>query len=140
LHDRPIYVDRREGATMVEVALQYNDTYAENVLAFANNINTVDGGTHVTGFRAALTSSLNDWARKSGVLKGSDGNLSGDDVREGLTAVISVKLTDPQFEAQTKDKLGNSEHKRQVQTAVTDSLTKYLEDTPGDDRGIIEKC
>ena len=140
LHNRPIYVDRREGGTAVEVALQYNDTYTENVLAFANNINTVDGGTHVTGFRAALTSSLNDWARKAGVLKDSDTNLSGDDVREGLTAVISVKLTDPQFEGQTKAKLGNAEVKGQVQTAVTDSLTQHLEENPGDGRRIIEKC
>ncbi|MBI2781824.1 MAG: DNA topoisomerase (ATP-hydrolyzing) subunit B [Chloroflexi bacterium] len=140
LHSRPIYVERREGETMVEVALQYNDTYTENVLAFANNINTVDGGTHVTGFRAALTSSLNDWARKAGVLKQSDGNLSGDDVREGLTAVISVKLTDPQFEGQTKAKLGNAEVKGQVQTAVTDSLMQYLEENPGDGRRIIDKC
>ena len=140
LHSRPIYVERREGSTMVEVALQYNDTYTENVLAFANNINTVDGGTHVTGFRAALTSSLNDWARKAGVLKTSDGNLSGDDVREGLTAVISVKMTDPQFEGQTKAKLGNAEVKGQVQAAVTDSLTQYLEENPGDGRRIIEKC
>jgi len=140
LHSRPIYVERREGSTLVEVALQYNDTYTETVLAFANNINTVDGGTHVTGFRAALTSSLNDWARKAGVLKTSDGNLSGDDVREGLTAVISVKLTDPQFEGQTKAKLGNAEVKGQVQTALTDSLTQYLEENPGDGRRIIEKC
>ncbi|HUQ44265.1 MAG TPA: DNA topoisomerase (ATP-hydrolyzing) subunit B [Candidatus Limnocylindria bacterium] len=140
LHSRPIYVERREGSTMVEVALQYNDTYTENVLAFANNINTVDGGSHVTGFRAALTSSLNDWARKAGVLKGNDGNLSGDDVREGLTAVISVKLTDPQFEGQTKAKLGNAEVKGQVQTAVTESLTQYLEENPGDGRRIIDKC
>jgi DNA gyrase subunit B len=140
LHSRPIYVERREGSTAVEVALQYNDTYTENVLAFANNINTVDGGTHVTGFRAALTSSLNDWAHKAGVLKQSEGNLSGDDVREGLTAVISVKLTDPQFEGQTKAKLGNAEVKGQVQTAVTESLTQYLEENPGDGRRIIEKC
>jgi DNA gyrase subunit B len=140
LHARPIYVERREGETMVEVALQYNDTYTENVLAFANNINTVDGGTHVTGFRAALTSSLNDWARKAGVLKQSDGNLSGDDVREGLTAVISVKLTDPQFEGQTKAKLGNAEVKGQVQAAVADSLMQYLEENPGDGRRIIDKC
>jgi DNA gyrase subunit B len=140
LHARPIYVERREGTTSVEVALQYNDTYTENVLAFANNINTVDGGTHVTGFRAALTGSLNDWARKAGVLKDNDGNLSGDDVREGLTAVVSVKLTDPQFEGQTKAKLGNAEVKGQVQTAVTDSLTQYLEENPGDGRRIIEKC
>src|SRR5213592_2502666 len=102
LHTKPIYVERREGTTLVEVALQYNDTYTETLLAFANNINTADGGTHVTGFRAALTSSLNDWARRASVLRDSDGNLSGDDVREGLTAVISVKLIDPQFEGQTK--------------------------------------
>jgi DNA gyrase subunit B len=140
LHTQPIYVDRREGGTLVEVAIQYNDSYTENVLAFANNINTVDGGTHVTGFRAALTSSLNDWARKAGVLKASDGNLSGDDVREGLTAVISVKLTDPQFEGQTKAKLGNAEVKGQVQTAVTDSLIQHLEENPADGRRIIEKC
>jgi DNA gyrase subunit B len=140
LHARPIYVERRQGSTAVEVALQYNDTYTETVLAFANNINTVDGGTHVTGFRAALTSSLNDWAHKAGVLKDSDGNLSGDDVREGLTAVISVKLTDPQFEGQTKAKLGNAEVKGQVQTAVADSLIQYLEENPGDGRRIIEKC
>src|SRR6187399_20942 len=140
LHHRPIYVERKEGSTAVEVALQYNDAYTENVLAFANNINTVDGGTHVTGFRAALTSSLNDWARRSGVLKDSDGNLSGEDVREGLTAVISVKLTDPQFEGQTKAKLGNAEVKGQVQTAVADSLGQYLDENPADGRRIIEKC
>ena len=140
LQARPIYVERSEGGTAVEVALQYNDSYTENVLAFANNINTVDGGTHVTGFRAALTSSLNDWARRAAVLKDSDGNLSGDDVREGLTAVISVKLTDPQFEGQTKAKLGNAEVKGQVQTAVSDSLGQYLDENPADGRRIIEKC
>ena len=140
LHNRPIYVERKEGKTAVEVALQYNDTYTENVLAFANNINTVDGGTHVTGFRAALTSSLNDWARRAAILKDSDANLSGDDVREGLTAVISVKLTDPQFEGQTKAKLGNAEVKGQVQTAVADSLGQYLDENPADGRRIIEKC
>jgi DNA gyrase subunit B len=140
LHSRPIYVERKEGTTAVEVALQYNDTYTENVLAFANNINTPDGGSHVTGFRAALTSSLNDWARRAGVLKDSDTNLSGEDVREGLTAVISVKLTDPQFEGQTKAKLGNPEVKGQVQTAVADSLGQYLDENPADGRRIIEKC
>jgi DNA gyrase subunit B len=140
LHQRPIYVERREGSTQVEVALQYNDTYTESVLAFANNINTVDGGSHVTGFRSALTGSLNDWARRAGVLKDADANLSGDDVREGLTAVISVKLTDPQFEGQTKAKLGNAEVKGQVQTAVGDSLGQYLDENPGDGRRIIEKC
>jgi DNA gyrase subunit B len=140
LHDRPVYVERKEGATAVEVALQYNDAYTENVLAFANNINTVDGGTHVTGFRAALTSSLNDWARRAGVLKDSDGNLSGEDVREGLTAVISVKLTDPQFEGQTKAKLGNAEVKGQVQAAVADAIGQHLDENPADGRRIIEKC
>jgi DNA gyrase subunit B len=140
LHNRPIYCEKREGSTTVEVALQYNDSYTENVLAFANNINTVDGGTHVTGFRAALTSSLNDWARRAGVLKDADGNLSGDDVREGLTAVVSVKLTDPQFEGQTKAKLGNAEVKGQVQTALAEALGQYLDENPGDGRRIIEKC
>ena len=140
LHTRPIYVERREGTTTVEVALQYNDSYTENVLAFANNINTVDGGTHITGFRAALTSSLNDWARRAGVLRESDANLSGDDVREGLTAVISVKLTDPQFEGQTKAKLGNAEVKGQVQAAVADALGQHLDENPADGRRIIEKC
>jgi DNA gyrase subunit B len=140
LHTRPIYVERKEGSTAVEVALQYNDAYTENVLAYANNISTVDGGTHVTGFRAALTSSLNDWARRAAVLKDSDTNLSADDVREGLTAVISVKLTDPQFEGQTKAKLGNAEVKGQVQTAVSDSLGQYLDENPADGRRIIEKC
>jgi DNA gyrase subunit B len=140
LHIRPIYCEKREGSTSVEVALQYNDTYTENVLAFANNINTVDGGTHVTGFRAALTSSLNDWARRAGVLKDADGNLSGDDVREGLTAVVSVKLTEPQFEGQTKAKLGNAEVKGQVQTALAEALGQYLDENPGDGRRIIEKC
>ena len=140
LHHRPIYCEKRDGTTVVEVALQYNDTYTENVLAFANNINTVDGGSHVTGFRAALTSSLNDWARRSAILKDSDPNLSGDDVREGLTAVISVKLTEPQFEGQTKAKLGNAEVKGQVQTAVVESLSQYLDENPADGRRIIEKC
>jgi DNA gyrase subunit B len=140
LDSRPIYVERRDKTTLVEVALQYNDTYTENVLSFANNINTVDGGSHVTGFRAALTSSLNDWARRAGVLKDNDANLGGDDVREGLTAVVSVKLTDPQFEGQTKAKLGNPEVKGQVQTAVAEALGQYLDENPSDGRRIIEKC
>ncbi len=139
LHPRPIYVEKREGTTQIEVALQYNDTYTESVFAFANNINTVDGGTHVTGFRAALTSSLNDYARKNVILKDNDANLSGDDVREGLTAVISVKLTDPQFEGQTKAKLGNADVKGAVQTAVTEGVNQYLEENPQDARRIIEK-
>jgi len=135
-----VYVERKDGSTVIEVALQYNDGYAENVFSFANNINTVDGGTHVTGFRAALTSSLNDWARRAGVLKESDTNLSGDDVREGLTAVISVKLVEPQFEGQTKAKLGNAEVKGQVQAAVTDGVGQYLDEHPADGRAIIQKC
>src|SRR5690606_33165109 len=139
LNSRPIAVERRDGPTQIEVAIQYNDSFSETVLAFANNINTVDGGTHVTGFRAALTSSLNDWARRAGVLKDSDGNLSGDDVREGLTAVISVKLPEPQFEGQTKAKLGNAEVKGQVQAAVAESLGQHLDENPGDARRIIEK-
>jgi DNA gyrase subunit B len=139
LHPRPIYAERRDGSTQVEVAIQYNDGYSESVFAFANNINTVDGGTHVTGFRAALTSSLNEYARKNAILKDSDANLSGDDVREGLTAVISVKLTDPQFEGQTKAKLGNAEVKGQVQAAVAEGINQYLEENPQDARRIIEK-
>jgi DNA gyrase subunit B len=139
LHPRPMYVERRDGTTQIEVAIQYNDGYSENVFAFANNINTVDGGTHITGFRAALTSSLNDYARRQGILKDADANLSGDDVREGLTAVISVKLTDPQFEGQTKAKLGNAEVKGQVQAAVGEGIARYLDENPSDARRIIEK-
>jgi len=139
LNARPIHVERLVGSTSVEVALQYNDGFAETVLPFANNIHTVDGGTHVTGFRAALTSSLNDWARKAGVLSEKDANVSGEDVREGLTAVISVKLTDPQFEGQTKAKLGNADVKGIVQTVVTDGIIQHLEENPADGRRIIEK-
>jgi DNA gyrase subunit B len=139
LHNRPIYVERREGNTQIEVALQYNDGYSESVFSFANNINTVDGGTHLTGFRAALTSSLNDYARRNAILRDADANLSGDDVREGLTAVISVKLTDPQFEGQTKAKLGNADVKGQVQAAVAEGLSQYLEENPADARRIIDK-
>src|SRR5664280_1057726 len=139
LHNRPIYVERRENSTTIEVALQYNDTYAENVFSFANNINTVDGGSHLTGFRAALTRSLNDYARRAGILKDSDANLSGEDVREGLTAVISVKLVEPQFEGQTKAKLGNAEIKGQVEAAVAEGIGQYLDENPSDGRRMIEK-
>jgi DNA gyrase subunit B len=139
LNIRPIYVERREGQTTIEVALQYNDSYAENIFTFANNINTVDGGSHLTGFRAALTRSLNDYARRAGILKDADANLSGDDVREGLTAVISVKLVEPQFEGQTKAKLGNAEVKGQVEAAVAEGIGQYLDENPGDGRRIIEK-
>jgi DNA gyrase subunit B len=139
LHSRPIYVDKREGSTSIEVALQYNDSYAENVFSFANNINTVDGGSHMTGFRAALTRSLNDYARRASILKDADANLSGEDVREGLTAVISVKLVEPQFEGQTKAKLGNAEIKGQVEAAVAEGVGQYLDENPADGRRMIEK-
>jgi DNA gyrase subunit B len=139
LNQRPIHVERMVDTTSVEVALQYNDGFAETVLAFANNIHTVDGGTHVTGFRAALTGSLNEWARKAGVLSEKEANLSGEDVREGLTAVISVKLTDPQFEGQTKAKLGNADVKGAVQAAVIEGIIQHLEENPADGRRIIEK-
>ena len=139
LHGRPMYVERHEGSTSIEVALQYNDSYAENIFSFANNINTVDGGSHLTGFRAALTRSLNDYARRASILKDADANLSGDDVREGLTAVISVKLVEPQFEGQTKAKLGNAEVKGQVEGAVAEGIGQYLDENPGDGRRIIEK-
>jgi DNA gyrase subunit B len=140
LHDRPIYVDRLDGTTRIEVALQYNDSFTENVYAFANNINTIDGGTHLTGFRTALTRSLNEFARKSGVLKDSDGNLSGEDVRDGLTAVISVKLPNPEFEGQTKGKLGNAFVTPQVAAAVADGISQYLDENPSDARRIVEQC
>src|SRR5687767_10255594 len=139
LNMRPIYVERMVGSTSVEVALQYNDGFAENVLPFANNIHAVDGGTHVAGFRAALTTPLNTWARKSSTLSEKEANLSGDDVREGLTAVISVKLTDPQFEGQTKAKLGNADIKGIVQNVVTEGIIQHLEENPADGRRIIEK-
>jgi DNA gyrase subunit B len=140
-HDRPVYLERVDGTTSVEVAFQYQgDSWSETLLAFANNINTVDGGTHVTGFRAALTSSLNDWGRKNGAVKDSDPNLTGEDVREGLTAVISVKLVDPQFEGQTKAKLGTAEVKGIVQTAVNAGVLQFLEENPGDGKEVIRQA
>ncbi|HEY1297217.1 MAG TPA: DNA topoisomerase (ATP-hydrolyzing) subunit B [Chloroflexota bacterium] len=140
LHSRPFYVERRVRDVAIEVALQYNDSFAESVYTFANNINTIDGGTHLSGFRSALTRSLNDYARKVGMLKDSDPNLSGDDVREGLTAVISVKVLDPQFESQTKNKLNNTEVGPAVQTVVNAGLDQFLSENPTDGRRIIEKC
>jgi DNA gyrase subunit B len=140
LHPKPFYVDRKVGETAIEVALQYNDSFAESVYTFANNINTVDGGAHLSGFRSALTRSLNDYARKAGLLKDSDANLTGDDVREGLTAVVSVKVLDPQFESQTKNKLNNAEVGPAVQTIVNAGLDQFLSENPLDGRRIIEKC
>ncbi len=131
LHAHPIYFEREKDTTKVEIAMQYNDGYNEVVLAFANNINTHEGGTHLSGFRAALTRSVNDYAKKNNLVKG-EMVLSGDDIREGLTAIISVKLTNPQFEGQTKTKLGNSEVKGIVETLVSDGLNDYLEENPAD--------
>ncbi|MHB8613402.1 MAG: DNA topoisomerase (ATP-hydrolyzing) subunit B [Candidatus Dormibacteraceae bacterium] len=135
----PFYVDREVEGTQVEIALQYNDTFVENVIAFANTIHTIEGGTHLTGFRAALTNVLNRYARKAGILKEQDPNLSGEDVREGLTAVISVKVIDPQFEGQTKGKLGNAEVQGHVSIALAEGFTQYLEENPSEGRRIVEK-
>jgi DNA gyrase subunit B len=137
---RPLHVEREIEENTVEIALQYNQGFTENVLAFANDINTVEGGSHVTGFRSALTSVLNKYARKANMMREQDPNLTGDDVREGLTAVISVKVREPQFEGQTKTKLGNSEVRGQVETVFSDAFTQYLEENPPDARRIIEKC
>jgi DNA gyrase subunit B len=136
----PIYITGAVNHTMVETSIQYNDSYAENVLSFANCINTADGGSHLTGFRSALTRALNDYARKSKFLKEEDANLQGEDVREGLSGVVSVKLPDPQFEGQTKGKLGNPEVKNQVEVVAGDGLERYLEEHPQDAKVILEKC
>jgi DNA gyrase subunit B len=133
------HVEKQVNGTMVEVALQYTDGYAESTYAFANNINTVDGGTHLTGFRSALTRTLNDQARKSGQLKENEANLGGEDVREGLTAIVSVKLTDPQFESQTKGKLGNAEVKSQVESVVAEGLAAWLEEHAREAKAVVEK-
>ena len=139
LHQQPIYVDKNKDGCIVEIAMQYNDGYAENIFSFANNIDTIEGGTHLAGFKSALTRAINDYARKFNYLKDTDKNLSGDDVREGLTAVISVKLTDPQFEGQTKTKLGNSEVRGIVDTIVGESIGSFLEENPNVGKIIIEK-
>lgn len=140
VHPRPFSVFRTINQYTIEAALQYNDSYGESVHSFANNINTVDGGTHVSGFRSALTRTLNDYARKSGILKEKEVNLSGEDVREGLTAIISVKLPEAQFEGQTKGKLGNADMAGAVQSAIGEALAIYLEENPSAGKRIIEKC
>ena len=140
VHEEPIYVEKDFEGTKVEVALQYNDSYSEFVYAFANCINTEDGGTHVTGFRSALTRVLNDFGRKSKLIKENEPNLAGEDTREGITAVISVKLKDPQFEGQTKNKLGNPEARTQVETVLGEALQIFLEDNPKEAKAIIDKC
>jgi DNA gyrase subunit B len=139
LHDVRYVVGTR-GKIEVEVAFQYNEGYIENVLAYANNIHTVDGGTHLAGFRSAITRVLNNYAKKNGILKEAEANLSGEDVREGLTAVISVKIPNPEFEGQTKAKLGSAEARGAVDEEVAEALTYYLEENPGPGRKLVEKC
>lgn len=138
LHEPPIYFQKSKNGTQIEIAIQYNDSYTETVFSFANNINTHEGGTHLSGFKAALTRTANDYARERGFIKGSD-KLSGEDIREGLTAVISVRLTNPQFEGQTKTKLGNSEIKGIVETLVGEGLGEFLEENPREAEKIIGK-
>lgn len=140
VHSDPIYVEKQVDGTIVEAALQYNDSFTEFVYSFANCVNNVDGGTHLTGFRAGVTRVINDYGRKQKLIKDSEPNLSGEATREGLAAVISVKLTDPQFEGQTKAKLGNPEVRNHVETVVSETLQIYLEDHPQDGRRIIDKC
>src|SRR5437660_2790078 len=140
IHPKVLYFEGKKGDIEVEVALQYNDGYQENVFSFANNINTREGGTHLTGFRAALTSRLAAYAEAQGFLKGFKGGVSGDDVREGLTAVVSVRLPDPQFEGQTKAKLGNTDVKGLVQQVVNDKLAESFEEDPTTARKIADKC
>ena len=135
-----ISIDNTRDDVVVDVALQYNDSYSETILSFVNNINTIDGGTHLSGFRTALTRTLNDYGRKAGILKENESNLTGEDVREGLTAVVSVKVLEPQFEGQTKGKLGNSEVKGITDTIVSDGLRIYLEEHPAEAKKIIEKA
>ncbi len=139
VQSRPFYVEKAVEGTQVEVALQYNDSYVESVYSFANDINTADGGTHLTGFRMALSRTINTYARKATILKESESNLTGEDMREGLTAIISVKLQEPQFEGQTKGKLGNAEVTNQVASAVSDALMAFLDENPTDARRIVEK-
>jgi len=140
LHPKPIYVERERNGIKVELAVQYNDGYAETVFSFANNINTQEGGTHLVGFRSALTRSTNDYAKKNNLLKNEKKSLGGEDVREGLTAVLSVNLHDPQFEGQTKTKLGNSEVKGLVESIVNDGLATFFEESPSVAKKILEKA
>ncbi|KOP65764.1 DNA gyrase subunit B [Bacillus sp. FJAT-18019] len=140
LHEDPIYVEGSRDNIQVEVSLQYNDSYTENIYSFANNINTHEGGTHESGFKSALTRIINDYARKTGMIKDNSNNLSGDDVREGLTAIISVKVPEPQFEGQTKTKLGNSEVRGIVESLFAEKLQEFLQENPSVSRRILEKA
>ncbi|WP_166245789.1 DNA topoisomerase (ATP-hydrolyzing) subunit B [Paenibacillus turpanensis] len=139
LHSPPVYVEGSREHIHAEVALQYNDSYTENIYSFANNINTHEGGTHESGFKSALTRVVNDYGKKYNLLKENDGNLSGDDVREGLTAIISVKIPEPQFEGQTKTKLGNSEVRGIVESLFAEKFLEFLEENPSIARKILEK-
>jgi DNA gyrase, B subunit len=140
INEKPIYIGREDGEIPIEVAIQYTTSYSENILSFTNNINTVEGGTHVEGLRRALTKTFNDYARSKNILKEKDSNLQGEDIREGITAVISVKVRNPQFEGQTKTKLGNSEVAGVVSTLVSEKLGYYLEENPAVAKTILEKC
>lgn len=139
VHAAPIYVNGSKDTTIAEIAIQYNDSYAENIHSFVNNINTQEGGTHLSGFKIALTRTINDFGRKLNILKENDENLSGEDVREGLTAVISVKIQEPQFEGQTKTKLGNSEVRGIIDNIISEGLNEFFEENPGVTKKIIEK-
>jgi DNA gyrase subunit B len=140
LHEKPIYMEGERDHIMVEIALQYNDGYSENIYSFANNINTHEGGTHEQGFKTALTRIINDYARKMNLIKDNDANLTGDDVREGLTAIISVKIPEPQFEGQTKTKLGNSEARGIVESLFSEKFTEFLRENPAVARKIVDKA
>ncbi len=139
LHPKPIYIEKN-GEFPVEIAIQYTTSYSENIYTFVNNINTIEGGTHLEGFKRALTKVFNDYAKAKNILKDKDGNLLGDDIREGITAVISVKVKEPQFEGQTKTKLGNSEVTGIVQSMVNENLSNFLEENPQVAKAILEKC
>ncbi|AND83276.1 DNA topoisomerase (ATP-hydrolyzing) subunit B [Clostridium tyrobutyricum] len=139
IQKEPIYLEGKREDYSLEIAIQYNDGYTENIFAFANNIDTVEGGTHLAGFKSALTRVFNDYAKRYGVLKENDKNLSGEDIREGLTAVISIKLTDPQFEGQTKTKLGNSEVRGIVDSIMSEAVSNYLEENPQIAKTILDK-
>src|SRR5919106_687231 len=140
LHKKIIYLEDQSDVGEVEVALQWNSSYQESLLSFANNINTHEGGAHLSGFRSALTRTVNGYARQKGLLKEKDDNLQGEDVREGLTAIISVKIREPQFEGQTKTKLGNPPVEGFVQTAVNRGLAEFLEENPAEARAIVRKA
>jgi len=140
LHKKVIYIKNKVDDHEVEIAMQYTDGYSESIFSFANNINTTEGGTHLSGFKGAITRTINDYARSNNILKGKEENLSGEDIREGLTAIISVKLKDPQFEGQTKTKLGNSEIKGFVESTVNAKLSEFLGENPAIGRTIVNKC